>query len=659
MSIFSELRRRNVFRVSIAYLIGGWLVIQVADIVLENIGAPAWVMQAILLLLVLGLVGAVFFSWAFEVTPEGLKRESEVDRTKSITSMTGRKLDRSITVMLVVALGYFIWESRIADRSPETETVATVVAEEVSTTFDKSIAVLPFDNRSSRKEDEYFTDGIHDDLLTTIAKIGSMRVISRTSVMEYKDTTKNLRDIARELGVANILEGGIQRSGNQVRINVQLIDAATDEHLWAEIYDRELTAENIFGIQSEISKAIAEALQVALSLEDQQKIETVHTQSLEAYESYLLGRRLWTERSAESNAASVEHFQHAIDIDPAYALAYVGLSDAYRFKVNYEGELPDDVNPLAERAARTALQINPNLGEAYASLGALKSVAGDSEGAERDFRRALELNPNHSDTYNWYANALANDGRAEEGLSLLQKGLQVDPLSIVMRNNVGVWQMQFGRMVEARKTFKRNIEMHPDASIPYLGKGIFQITVDGRLDDGALSWSKALVIEPTDASTMVFLAMLYMNLGDLDTALGWLDRSLILQPDSGDQALGRMLYAMHNDQQVEAAESAQEVYAVVLQTTYQTQFLALEILRDRDIAAGRPEDAMARYATVYPEIVDHDVPDLHVGNFFCGRRNRLSEFSRRRRGAGRAFAKGGNSDRRVRANTRSIWKRLG
>ena len=292
MSLFSELKRRNVFRVGIAYLIGGWLVIQVADIVLENIGAPAWVMQVILLLLVLGFVGAVFFSWAFEVTPEGLKLESEVDRSQSITGMTGRKLDRSITVMLVVALGYFIWESRVAERGAEPPTVTEeVVAAEApeaveTVATDKSIAVLPFDNRSSRGEDEYFTEGIHDDLLTNISKIGSMRVISRTSVMEYKDTTKNLRDIAQELGVANILEGGVQRSGNQVRINVQLIDAATDDHLWAEIYDRELTAENLFTIQSEISIAIAEALHATLSPEDQ---EVARPLSPRAWDATLYG----------------------------------------------------------------------------------------------------------------------------------------------------------------------------------------------------------------------------------------------------------------------------------------------------------------------------------------------------------------------------------
>jgi len=220
---------------------------QIADVVLNNITAPDWVFQVLMLFLAVGLPIAVIFAWAFEMTPEGLKREHEVDRSQSITGVTGRKLNNVITILLVLALAYFVWESRIAD-------------EPAAQASRLSIAVLPFVNRSNRQEDEFFTTGIHDDLLTTIAKIGSLKVISRTSVMEYKDTTKKIPQIARELGVANILEGGIQRTGNQVRINVQLIDAVTDEHLWAEIYDRELTAENIFAIQSEISKAIAEAL---------------------------------------------------------------------------------------------------------------------------------------------------------------------------------------------------------------------------------------------------------------------------------------------------------------------------------------------------------------------------------------------------------------
>ena len=227
MSLFSELKRRNVFRVAIAYTVIAWILAQVADLAFDNFGTPEWVSKTVLFLLVLGFPLAIFFAWAFELTPEGLKKEKDVDRAASITSHTGRKLDYSIIVLLVLALGYFVWESRVADRGLEVdqatvEVAAATIADAVIEN-DKSIAVLPFENRSSREEDEFFTEGIHDDLLTTIAKIGSMKVISRTSVMTYKDTTKNIREIAKELGVAHILEGGVQRSGNKVRINIHRI----------------------------------------------------------------------------------------------------------------------------------------------------------------------------------------------------------------------------------------------------------------------------------------------------------------------------------------------------------------------------------------------------------------------------------------------------
>ncbi len=623
MNLFSELQRRNVFRVGIAYVIGSWLIIQVADIVLQSIGAPEWVMQAVLLILLLGFVFAVFFSWAFEVTPDGLKRESEVDRSQSITRVTGRRLDRSITVLLVVALGYFVWESRFSEREPVVEPVPTEIAEQASAGIvagavseeRKSIAVLPFKNRSNREEDEFFTEGVHDDLLTTIAKIGSMKVISRTSVMEYKDTTKNIRDIARELDVAHILEGGVQRSGSKVRINVQLIDAVSDEHLWAETYDRELTAENIFLIQSEISQSIAKALQATLTPEEQEKLNVVHTRNLEAYESYLLGRKLWTARTAESNAESVKHFQRAIDLDPGYALAYVGLSDAYRFKVEKEGMAPKEVYPLAERALKTALLLDDQLGEAYASLGLLKINARDYAGADADFLRAIELNPNHLPTYNWYAISLGSQGRLEDALAMFQKGLELDPLSFIIRSNIGFYLAGVGRFDEARKTFERGIEMHPGQNYSYEGMAAFHGGVRGRIDNALLWDSKAIAIDPTDATVMAIMAFWYVDLGDFDAAERWLDRSIIAQPDNGLQKVARLDLEIHRDDTVEATILANDVYER-MQETDRFGGYSLSLLRDNDIANGRYDDALKRYETIYPEIVGADTPNVHRSNYY-------------------------------------------
>jgi TolB-like protein/Tfp pilus assembly protein PilF len=623
MSLFSELKRRNVFRVAIAYTVIAWLLAQVADLAFDNFGTPEWVSKTVLFLLLLGFPLAIFFAWAFELTPEGLKKEKDVDREASITSHTGRKLDYSIIVLLVIALGYFVWESRIADRSLEvdqaTEQVAAATAEDAVIENDKSIAVLPFDNRSAREEDEFFTEGIHDDLLTTIAKIGSMKVISRTSVMAYKDTTKNIRDIAKELGVANILEGGIQRSGNQVRINVQLIDAANDKHLWAEIYDRELTAENIFLIQSEISKAIADALQATLSPEEQEKLEVVHTRNLEAYESYLLGRKLWTARTAESTTESIKHFQRAVDLDPQYALAYVGLSDAYRHSIPYAGADPDDVLPLAIRAVETALHINDQIGEAYATRGALKRLARDYAGAEADFLRAIELSPNHLPSYNWYSLLLGSQGRNEEALAMLRRGLALDPLSAIMRNNIGHYLAGLGQFDEARKTFERSIEMHPQSGFGYVGYAAYHAGVRGRIDDAALWMSNALEVDPTDTGTMAFLAFMYLTLGDFDTAEQWLDRSIVAQPDNGDQKVTRLSLLIirgNKDEKDEAEDLANDAYEYVVDTS-SFAGLSLELLRDIDIANGRYDEALRRYATIFPEIVSADEPGINRANFYA------------------------------------------
>jgi len=619
VGVFEELKRRNVFRVAVAYAIGAWFVAQFADVVLNNIGAPDWVIKALFLLLAIGFAAALIISWAYELTPEGIKRERYVVRDDSITHVTAKKLDY---ITLAAALGVavmVVWQQVYTDR-PAAEP-ASVVAGTVDETVDDvtkvdalSIAVLPFANRSNREEDQFFTEGIHDDLLTTIAKIGSMKVISRTSVMEYKDTTRNIREIAQELGVANILEGGIQRSGKQVRINVQLIDAANDKHLWAEIYDRELTAENLFVIQSEISKAIADALQATLSPEEELKVSEVRTRNLEAYESYLLGRKLWTARTAESVAEAAKQFQHAVDLDPTYALAYVGLSDAYRFKVYYEGVDPSEVLPLAERALKTALQLDNRLGEAYASRGALKKDALDYAGANADFLHAIELNPNYPLTYHWYALSLSDQGRIEDALAVYEKGLQLDPLSAVIRNNIGYALSGLGRFDEARRTFERSMEMHPESSWGYSGYANYRGGVHGRIDDAVLWTSRGLEVDPTKVSLMAAMAFRYFSLGDFATAERWLDRGTVVQENSPLRNTARLALLILLGEMDDALDLARQNYEYRKETNL-GGYIAVMLLRDDDIANGRQEAALQRFATFYPEIVNADNPRIHRANY--------------------------------------------
>jgi TolB-like protein len=289
-SKFKELNRRNVFRVAFAYVVLAWLMAQVAELLLDAFGAPAWVLKTLLALLLVGFPIAVFFAWAFELTPEGVKRESEVDRERSITKQTGRNIDRAIIILLLLALAWFAWDryqasdvNRRAAASAE-EDMTNGASRVNSDDAVPVVAVLPF-KASGSDDGGFLAAGLHDDLLTRLAKLDAYRVISRTSMMEYADTTKNMRQIGQELGAGYILEGGVQALSGRVRINAQLISAVADEHLWAEIYDRELTPENLFDVQAELALAIASELHTELSPSDQALVKQIPTRNMAAYNS--------------------------------------------------------------------------------------------------------------------------------------------------------------------------------------------------------------------------------------------------------------------------------------------------------------------------------------------------------------------------------------
>ncbi len=279
-----------------------------------------------------------------------------------------------------------------------------------------SLAVLPFTNVSQDPVNDPFTVGVHDDLLTHISKIGSIKTISRTSVLQYRSTTKSIPDIAAELGVTSVLEGGVQRAGDRVRINVQLVDAGSDDPLWAETYDRELKAANIFAIQSEIAKSIATSLEATLSAEETRRIEAVPTDSLEAYENYLLGNQRMAKRTVRDLERAAEYFEQAIQADPGYALAWVGLANSYTLRAQYGGLLLELIRSKASAAIDEAFSLDENLAAAYAARGLNASeLDQDSvEAAERDFRKAIELEPNYAPAYHWYAELLKTTlGRPE------------------------------------------------------------------------------------------------------------------------------------------------------------------------------------------------------------------------------------------------------
>jgi TolB-like protein/Flp pilus assembly protein TadD len=321
MALLAELRRRNVFRVAIAYLVAAWVLLQVADVLLPALRLPDWTITLVAVLLVLGFVPAMIGAWVFELTPEGLRRESEVDRTSSITRDTGRKLNIATIALVMVGIALLAADRYLpgqAGPSPEPAPAEDAIP---------VIAILPFQATGS-DDGGFLATGLHDDLLTMLHKIGAYRVLSRTSVMEYANTTKKMPEIGAELGASHILEGGVQARGNRVRINAQLIDAAADEHIWADIYDEELTATNLFDIQAKLATAIAGQLRRTLSPEDRAVVDEVPTENTEAYAAYLRALDTLHNEGLFNNRRAVEQLEEAVEADPTFALAWARLSEA-------------------------------------------------------------------------------------------------------------------------------------------------------------------------------------------------------------------------------------------------------------------------------------------------------------------------------------------
>ena len=504
--VFDELKRRNVIRVGIAYLIAAWLLLQVTDVLVPILSLPAFAARLVFLLLVIGLVVAIILAWAYELTPDGVQRERDVDRSKSVTAVTGRKLDFIIIAMMAAAIVYLITDNYILNKEPP-----------VAASIERSIAVLPFRNRSNVADDAFFIEGMHDDLLTLLSRLKSLdKVISRTSVERYRDTEKSIPDIGKELGVATILEGGVQRAGTQVRINVQLIDTTTDEHIWAQTYQRELTIENLFEIQIDITREIATTLHGVLSAADAAAPHRMPTTSMEAYASFVMGRHELNKRTGESTLLAKAHFEKAIEIDPDYALAYVGLADSYVLHTGYLGIALHETQEARQNAIDSALSLDPASGEAYTNLAQLQQMQGDLVKAERTFLRAIELSPNYATAYHWYSALLGNAGRLLEQETQIRRAVELDPLSPVLVTNLGSAVYELGRQDEAESIWRAGIKSSPDFP------GFYRLLSIVRRDDGRLGEALKLLqiaqnLDPSRPRTEAVCNM-YVQLGDDITA---------------------------------------------------------------------------------------------------------------------------------------------
>jgi TolB-like protein len=473
MSLIAELQRRNVIRMAGLYLVGAWLIVQVAGTVLPMFGAPGWLPRSIVLVLAIGFVPALVFAWIFELTPDGIKRDAEVPAEQSIAPQTARRMDRMIIAALALALVYFGVDKFVLAPAREAAAMASVRNEKAAQAPEiasspkavapaKSIAVLPFENLSEDKANGYFADGIQDQILTGLAKIGDLKVISRTSTQKYASRPDNLSQIAKELGVAHILEGSVQRSGNRVRINVQLIDANTDSHLWAEIYDR--TLDDVFAVESEVAQKIAESLAATLTRGELTALTEKPTEVPAAYDAYLRARVLNSKalQTRQQGDETLAAYREAVRLDPKFALAWAQFArEAFRMtwlgfdpagELRIEGEQAlAHANALAsgsppveiaravhmyyiERDFAGALAVLdslktkvPNDGDIWMWAGYLSRRLGKFQESVVDFERARELSPNDANIAYHFAVSIIATGDCERGVRELDASLALAP----------------------------------------------------------------------------------------------------------------------------------------------------------------------------------------------------------------------------------------
>jgi TolB-like protein/Flp pilus assembly protein TadD len=433
-----------------------WLLAQIADLVIDNITAPDWIMQVLMLFLALGFPIALFFAWAFEMTSDGIKREHEVDRSRSITPQTGRKLDRMVGGAIAIAVLFLLVDRLIGPEQPvivsPTESTAEIESQEQDQMV--SIAVLPFINMSSDPEQEFFSDGISEEILNLLVRVEGLSVASRTSAFAYKDQDMELDEIARSLGVDHVLEGSVRRDGDNIRITAQLIDAKTDRHLWSDTYDRKMTS--IFAIQDEISSSIVDALRETLGVDIKKNVSTsIPTTNVDAYTSYLKARELFFLRSPQSLRESLEIYQQAIERDPGFARAYEGLAavyvviSAYKPAEGYEVVSREESIRESTAAARKALEIDATLSMPHAVLGLNYSRDFDYEKSLRELDQAIELDSRESTGWMWRGMQMTRLGYLEESIKYYEEAYRVDPDTGINSDHLGFTLLAMGKNEEA------------------------------------------------------------------------------------------------------------------------------------------------------------------------------------------------------------------
>ncbi len=557
-SVWRELKRRNVIRVAIAYAIAAWLLIEITATTFPILKLPDWSVTLVTVIVLIGFPLALILAWAFELTPEGIKKEKDVDRAESITHITGRKLDFAIIGVLAIALVFFAVDKFVLDSDT---TLASDTAQELAATeVQQSIAVLPFVNMSSDPEQEYFSDGLSEEILNLLAKIPDLRVTSRSSAFSFKGQNVDVPTMAARLNVAHVLEGSVRKSGNQLRITAQLIEVEADTHLWSETFDREL--DDIFAIQDEIAAAVVDALKITLLGEEPRSTET----NPEAYALYLQGRHFSNQGTVESFMQAETLLKQALAIDPGFAPAWTNLGNVYRSGANSLGVRPfEEGNELARDAIQKALAIDPQYGPAYAALAQIETEYDfDFTAAAQHVQQALALNPGDASILLTAGELNRILGRLDEAIDLHRQAVALDPVSYVGHLYLATSYSAARRLDEAAEISRLAISLNPGGGYVHylLGNVLLRqgdapaalVAMEQETNDGFRLYGMAIVqhalgdarasdaalqelIEKWAAEAAYQVAEVYAFRGEIDLAYEWLEQAY----DNRDSGLISML----------------------------------------------------------------------------------------------------------------------
>jgi len=565
MSFVAELRRRNVIRMAGLYLVGAWLITQVSSTVLPTFDVPGWVLRALIIVLALGFVPALIFAWVFELTPQGLKRDAEVKPEESIAPQTARRLDRLIIAVLICALVYFAFDKFVLAPRREVPRVAPATP----ALPNKSIAVLPFDNLSADKDNEYFASGMQDMILTKLAAIGDLKVISRTSAAKYSSHPENLKTVAQQLGVATILEGSVQKAGNSVLINVQLIDAGSDAHLWAEAYPR--TLENIFGVEGEVAQKVADALKAKLTPTESATVASVPTRNPEAYDLYLRAN-VQLHRASEASALvpkvmplAIGLYEQALAKDPGFALAAAELAQAHMNMYWFAPDKTAERLDAAKAAVDQALRLQPDLGAAHLALGQYWYWG------HRDYAQALQqlelarsAEPNSAQVQQLFGAIDRRQGHWDEAIATFQQATTLDPRSSLLFEQLAFTYACVRRYADADRAYARAAAVAGDPIYERINRALNNVLWKGDLAPlrAALGSLKPGSDDyATNASFFYLLAWWSRDYtaaiatAETDAAVNW--------GDNGNVTLPRTLFLAMTHQANGDAGKARPIYADV------------------------------------------------------------------------------------------------